>query len=46
MAVMFISSGGLPPGLSVSQANRVTGKQPLQRDELLLRKVINSLIEQ
>ncbi|KAI4308224.1 hypothetical protein L6164_031321 [Bauhinia variegata] len=32
-------SGGSPPGLSVVQANRVTGKQQLQNDELLLRKL-------
>lgn len=32
-------SGGFPPGLSVAQANRVTGKQQLQSNELLLRKL-------
>ncbi|KAF7815582.1 proteasome-associated protein ECM29-like protein [Senna tora] len=32
-------SGGFPPGLSVAQANRVTGKQELQSNELLLRKL-------
>ncbi|KAK7276642.1 hypothetical protein RIF29_17785 [Crotalaria pallida] len=32
-------SGGCPPGLSVAQANRVAGKQQLQRDDLLLRKL-------
>jgi proteasome component ECM29 len=33
-------SGGFPPGLSVAQVNRVTGKQQLQSNELRLRKVI------
>ncbi|OIW02801.1 hypothetical protein TanjilG_29577 [Lupinus angustifolius] len=32
-------SGGCPPGLSVAQSNRVAGKQQLQRDDLLLRKL-------
>ncbi|XP_027329154.1 proteasome adapter and scaffold protein ECM29 [Abrus precatorius] len=32
-------SGGYPPGLSVAQLNRVTGKQHLQSNELLLRKL-------
>ncbi|CAL5190433.1 unnamed protein product [Lathyrus oleraceus] len=32
-------SGGFPPGLSVTQVNRVTGKQQLQSNELLLRKL-------
>ncbi|GKD30912.1 proteasome-associated protein ECM29, partial [Tanacetum coccineum] len=33
------ASGGSPPGLSVSQSNRVTGKTPLNHDMLLVRKV-------
>ncbi|MED6198629.1 hypothetical protein PIB30_068265, partial [Stylosanthes scabra] len=32
-------NGGGYPGLSFVQANRVTGKQQLQRDEILLRKL-------
>ncbi|XP_057441454.1 uncharacterized protein LOC130733331 isoform X2 [Lotus japonicus] len=32
-------SDGFPPGLSVAQANRVTGKQQLLSGELLLRKL-------
>ncbi|KAE9606271.1 putative proteasome component Ecm29 [Lupinus albus] len=32
-------SVGCPPGLSVAQSNRVAGKQQLQRDDLLLRKL-------
>ncbi|MCH87661.1 proteasome-associated protein ECM29, partial [Trifolium medium] len=32
-------SGGFPPGLSVAQVNRVTGKQQLQSNELRLRKL-------
>ncbi|XP_061372568.1 uncharacterized protein LOC133315038 [Gastrolobium bilobum] len=32
-------SSGFPLGLSVAQANRVTGKQQLQNDELLRRKL-------
>lgn len=32
-------SGGFPHGLSVAQVNRVTGKQQLQNNELLLRKL-------
>ncbi|RDX76074.1 Proteasome-associated protein ECM29-like protein, partial [Mucuna pruriens] len=31
--------GGFPPGLSVGQVNRVTGKQQLQNNEILLRKL-------
>ncbi|KAJ7960514.1 Proteasome-associated ECM29-like protein [Quillaja saponaria] len=31
--------GGCPPGLSITQANRVTGKQQLQSDVLLERKL-------
>ncbi|PWA56710.1 ARM repeat superfamily protein [Artemisia annua] len=33
------ASGGSPPGLSVSQSNRVTGKTPLSHDMLLVRKL-------
>ncbi|QCE01566.1 proteasome component ECM29 [Vigna unguiculata] len=32
-------SGGLPPGLSIAQVNRVTGKQQLQSNEILQRKL-------
>ncbi|KAL2973237.1 hypothetical protein AAZX31_14G035700 [Glycine max] len=32
-------NGGFPPGLSVAQVNRVTGKQQLQSNEILLRKL-------
>ncbi|ESW13516.1 hypothetical protein PHAVU_008G203200 [Phaseolus vulgaris] len=32
-------SGGLPPGLSVVQVNRVTGKQQWQSNEILQRKL-------
>ncbi|XP_028798613.1 proteasome adapter and scaffold protein ECM29 [Neltuma alba] len=32
-------SGGFPPGLSVAQANRVTGKQQLPSDKLMLGKL-------
>ncbi|GAV92835.1 Ecm29 domain-containing protein, partial [Cephalotus follicularis] len=32
-------SGGCPPGLSIAQTNRVTGKHPLQSDILLMRKL-------
>ncbi|CAH1427060.1 unnamed protein product [Lactuca virosa] len=32
-------SGGSPPGLSVSQSNRVAGKTPLNHDMLLIRKL-------
>ncbi|KDP43192.1 hypothetical protein JCGZ_22744 [Jatropha curcas] len=31
--------GGCPPGLSIAQSHRVTGKQPLKTDELLMRKL-------
>ncbi|XP_024961967.1 proteasome adapter and scaffold protein ECM29 isoform X1 [Cynara cardunculus var. scolymus] len=33
------ASGASPPGLSVSQSNRVTGKSPLTHDMLLIRKL-------
>ncbi|KAM0057039.1 putative armadillo-like helical, proteasome component Ecm29 [Helianthus debilis subsp. tardiflorus] len=33
------ASGGSPPGLSVSQSNRVMGKTPLSHDMLLIRKL-------
>ncbi|KAD4180200.1 hypothetical protein E3N88_28791 [Mikania micrantha] len=33
------SSGGSPPGLSVSQSNRVMGKTPLNHEMLLIRKL-------
>ncbi|KAF5778932.1 putative armadillo-like helical, proteasome component Ecm29 [Helianthus annuus] len=33
------ASGGSPPGLSVSQSNRVMGKTPLNHDMLLIRKL-------
>ncbi|MFS8035264.1 putative armadillo-like helical, proteasome component Ecm29 [Helianthus anomalus] len=33
------ASGGSPPGLSVSQSNRVLGKTPLNHDMLLIRKL-------
>ncbi|KAI3814371.1 hypothetical protein L1987_19124 [Smallanthus sonchifolius] len=33
------ASGGSPPGLSVSQSNRVAGKTPLNHDMLLVRKL-------
>ncbi|XP_076926250.1 uncharacterized protein LOC143589348 isoform X1 [Bidens hawaiensis] len=33
------ASGGAPPGLSVSQSNRVMGKTPLNHDMLLVRKL-------
>lgn len=33
-------SDGCPPGLSIAQTKRVTGKDPLKSDVLLLRKVV------
>lgn len=36
---MFLYSGGCPPGLSIAQASRVSGKHQLKSDMLLMRKV-------
>ena len=36
---MPLCSRECPPGLSISQTNRVAGKQSLDRDILLMRKV-------
>ena len=36
---MFLCSGGCPSGLSIAQANRVSGKHLLKSDILLMRKV-------
>ncbi|XLS83942.1 hypothetical protein HN51_034108, partial [Arachis hypogaea] len=38
MLYQRVSQSGGYPGLSFGQANRVTGKQQLQKDEILLRK--------
>ncbi|CAK9314254.1 unnamed protein product [Citrullus colocynthis] len=35
----YSESDGCPPGLSIAQTKRVTGKNPLNSDELLLRKL-------
>lgn len=37
--MLTFSSGGSPPGLSVVQANRVIGKNPLKSDVILTMKV-------
>ncbi|RYR45699.1 hypothetical protein Ahy_A07g031502 isoform A [Arachis hypogaea] len=39
MLYQRVSQSGGYPGLSFGQANRVTGKQQLQKDEILLRKL-------
>lgn len=39
---MIFCSDGCPPGLSIAQTKRVTGKNPLNSDVLLLRKVVQS----
>jgi len=36
---MFLCSGGCPPGLSIAQASRVSGKNQLKSDMLLTTKV-------
>lgn len=37
--ILTFSSGGSPPGLSIAQANRVTGKNPLKSEVILTMKV-------
>lgn len=37
---MIFYSEGCPPGLSIAQMKRVTGKNPINNDALLLRKVV------
>lgn len=37
--VLMLHNRECPPGLSIAQTNRVTGKQPLKNDILLTRKV-------